>query len=137
MVRSDSLQSSILSSIAVGVVVQVVVSLAIYAWARWVARRQGGRGWRIASSMPLVALVLSVTGLAWSVTLLSRAFEATAAVNAADRATYLSEGIAVAMRVAAIFALPSWGLYLGSLVTSFVGSVRRLRDTDPALRKDR
>lgn len=124
---SDSLESSIVSSIAVGVVIQLIVSLGMYAWARWVARRHGGRAWRLASWMPLVALVLSVTGLVWSVTLLVRAFEATAAVNAADRATYLSEEISVAMNCAAIFALPSWALYLASLVTSFVGSVRKPR----------
>lgn len=105
--------------------VQVLVTLGLHAWGRWVAARQGGRWWRRASWMPLLGLGLALLGIAATVILLVQAFGALSGVDAANRASALSDGIARAMVATAATAPVSSLLYLASLVVFSVGSLRR------------
>jgi protein-S-isoprenylcysteine O-methyltransferase Ste14 len=105
--------------------VQALVTLGLHAWGRWVAARQGGRWWRRASWMPLLGLVLALLGIGTTVVLLVQAFGALSGVDAADRASALSDGIARAMVATAATAPVSALLYLASLIVFTVGSVRR------------
>ncbi len=116
---------SILLSVVGAAGVQLLVSLGLYAWGRRVARRQGTRPWRRAAWLPNVALGLSVAGASVSAFYVVRAFGAISRVDAAHKAHLLAEGISTAMNCAAAFALPSWALYVASVVVFTIGTVRR------------
>lgn len=121
-------ESGVVGAIAVAAVLQLLFSLGLFAWGRWVARRHGGRGWRRAAWMPLVAVALAIAGMIVSTVALVRAFGAVASVEAADRARVLAENISEAMNVTALFAVPSTLLYGASIVAFSIGSLLRPRE---------
>ena len=123
---ADPELAALASQMAVAILVQAALAVGLFAWGRWVARRQRGTWWRWAAWMPLGALVIGVVGVGLSVLLLVQAFGSVAAVDPALRAARLSEGIGRAMIPAA--AAPfSWALYVVSIVAFVVGSVPRRR----------
>jgi len=118
-------ESGVFESVAGAIVVQLIFSLALFAWGRWVARRKGTAGWRRAAWMPLVALVLAIAGVTASTLALLRSFQAIANADPAEKARLLAEHISEAMNATAFFAIPTVLLYLASVVAFFIGSVTR------------
>lgn len=120
----SSTEPELVASFACGALFQLCVALLLHAWGRWVARRRGGtRGWRFASWMPVGAFALSVLGIGLSSWMLVRAFDVLAGTSPAHKAEALSSAIADAMNVTAALVVPSWGLYLASVVAFLAGSV--------------
>lgn len=116
----------------IGFLLNIAVPIALFAWGRSVANRRGGRGWRLASYLPLVAALASMVGVFLTVLGLMRAFGATASTDAASKATVLSEGIATAMWGTAIGMGLSIALYVASVVTFAVGELTKPRTDGPA-----
>jgi hypothetical protein len=110
---------------ALGVLINLALPLALFAWGRSLANRRGGRGWRLASYMPLGAILTSMLGLGLTIVGLLRAFGAVEGTDAADRATVLSNGIATAMWATAIGLGLSVVLYVASLVTFTFGELTK------------
>jgi hypothetical protein len=124
----DGSESGIWLAVAVVVAVQVLFSLGLHAWARWVATRQGGAAfWRRASWLPLIALVAVVVSTGLSVVFLIRAFTAVADADASEKARLLAENIGGAMNASAVLGLPSSLLYVASFSLCVFGSIRRPR----------
>jgi len=121
-------ETGIIAFVAWSVLIQILFTLALHFWGRWVARRQAGRWWRRASWLPLLGLALSATGMIWGSLSLVRAFQSVASVDPSQKATHLAEAISSAMNCAALLAPPSWACYLTALVVFIVGSARRPRD---------
>jgi hypothetical protein len=107
---------------------QLVLALALFAWGRWVGRRQGGAGWRRLAWVPLIAGGLALIGIAWSSVYIAQAFDAVEAADTSMKMTLLAENISRAMNCTACFALPTWALYLTCIIAFFVGSLRRPRE---------
>lgn len=120
-------ENGVVGMMAVAAVSQLLVSLALFAWGRWVARRRGGTGWRRAAWMPIAALVLSVVGMVVSTVTLVAAFDAIATADPADKARQLAQHISEAMNATALFAVPSTLLYAASFVSFAIGSLLRPR----------
>ena len=104
---------------------QALVFVGLHFWGRYVARRQGGRWWKRASWMPLVAFILSAIGVMLTTYFLVHAFRAITNVDPSMKATMLAQGISNAMNCTALFALPSWALFLASVIVFAVGSLKR------------
>jgi hypothetical protein len=110
-----------------GVAVQVGIVFALYAWGRWVAKRQGGVWWRRAVALPLVAMGSGLLGVAITCVLLVRSFSALERVTPSHKAEMLSRAIADAMMSTALLGGLSMLLYLASVVVFTVGSLRAPR----------
>ena len=110
---------------AIGFLVNIAIPLALFAWGRSVANRRGGRGWRVASYLPLVAALASLVGFFFTIVGLIGAFEAVSDTDAASRATVLSQGIATAMWATAIGMGLSIVLYVASIVVFAVGELTK------------
>ncbi|MBW2732966.1 MAG: hypothetical protein JRH20_11290 [Deltaproteobacteria bacterium] len=111
--------------ILVGVLAQVLVTVLLYRWARAVAQRRGGVWWQRASWLPLLALGLSIAGTLVSAVHLVRAFQAIATADPSMKATLLASNISEALTYTALLVLPSWLLYIASIVVSAMGSMMR------------
>ena len=120
---------SIVPVVVMGVI-HLLFTLGLFAWARFVGRRHGTPFWRRISWLPIIALLLSVTGVIATVIALVKAFGGLESVDAADRAAMLAENISMAMNFTAIFAIPSALLYVTSFVVSVVGTVKRPRASE-------
>ena len=107
----------------VGLIVQATIAVGLLLWARWVARRQGSRGWRRAAWLPAVALALNLGGAAATAGLVDRAPPSPGPVGpearAAWRRSWTGAG-AVGLGSAALAAL----LYGTSALLSLVGTAR-------------
>ena len=112
----------LLAPLILALTLQVAVAIGLYLWARWVARRREARWWRGVSSLPLVALTLTVISVVITSVFLKGAFDAISGGDPATKAARLAENIASALRVSLFFAIPAKVLYLLSLVISIVGS---------------
>jgi hypothetical protein len=106
---------------AVCQIVPVLLTIALFAWARSVARRHSGAGWRVATLLPFIALVFHFVGVFVTVWLLIDAFGAVAHANPARRSALLSDGISRAMWGTAIGSGAALALYVASAITSLVG----------------
>ena len=125
MPENDLLQQ-VVGPTVVGLVVQVLVTWALFAWGRWVPRRQGGsRLWRLAAWSPWISFALLMGGMVVSIALLVRAFSTVAAADPSHRARSLAMGISEAMSCTALFAVPAYAILLAGLVAFAIGSVRR------------
>ena len=107
-----------------GEIIPLLIVAGLFAWGRSVAAKHGTRGWRAASWMPIVALVVHHIGIVGTIVGLVQAFGAVSDAPAADRAQQLSDGIATAMMATLIGVIASVALYLASIVTFTVGSLR-------------
>lgn len=116
-----------LGVIGVSAVLQLLFSVGLVAWGRWVARRHGSRRWRVAAWMPLVAVGLAITGTVVSTLTLVSAFSSIQYVDPADRSRILADAISAAMNRTALFAVPSTLLYGTSIVAFAIGSLMRPR----------
>ncbi|MBN8616607.1 MAG: MotA/TolQ/ExbB proton channel family protein [Deltaproteobacteria bacterium] len=105
-------------------IIPLLITLGLFLWGRSVADKHGTRGWRLASWMPIVAIVVHHLGIAGTVVGLVMSFGAVASVPAAERASALSDGIATAMWSTAIGLGLSLTLYLASVITFSIGSFR-------------
>lgn len=105
-------------------IIPLLITLGLFLWGRSVAHKHGTRGWRLASWMPIAAIVIHHLGLAGTVVGLVVSFSAVANVTAAERASALSDGIATAMWSTAIGLGLSLTLYLASVITFGIGSFR-------------
>ena len=105
-------------------IIPLLITLGLFLWGRSVADKHGTRGWRLASWMPIVAIVVHHLGIAGTVVGLVMSFGAVASVPAAERAAALSDGIATAMWSTAIGLGLSLTLYLASVITFAAGSFR-------------
>jgi hypothetical protein len=84
-------------------VAQFVVPLALYAWARSVARRHGNAArWRWARRLPLIALAIVGASYGVPLALFVAWFPRYVATDAATRATWLARAIATSMNVGAV-----------------------------------
>jgi len=117
----------IVTEIAIGFALQLVVTLAFAAWGRWVARRMGnGRYWRIVRWTPWASTGLLTIGTVVGVVYLTRTFASLAnAENAARKQSLVAEGISNAMNRSAFFMLAGYLLLFVGLVSFIVGSLRR------------
>src|SRR6266487_5864644 len=118
-------ESLLLGQVVIAFALQASISIALWYWGRWVARRHAGTFWRLAAWAPLLALALALVGISVSVVFLMRAFGAVASADPSMKATLLAKNISMAMNCSALFVLPSWLLYLGGVVTFAVGSLLR------------
>ena len=114
--------------------VQAAISVALFLWGSTVAARRGGRAWWWARWMPLVALLLATGGVIVTVIRLVTAFDAVATVDASLKAQVLSEAIDRAMRWALLTTLPSWGLYVASVVAFTAGTLLPVATAAPGSR---
>lgn len=120
------MDTAIVDEIIIGLIVQVLVTFALFSWGRWVARRQGhGVFWRRAAWLPWVSFALSAGGLLVSVLFLVRAFGAVDQADPARKAQMLAESISNAMNVAALTIVPGNALFLVGIVVFAIGSLRR------------
>lgn len=118
-------EAGVIGAVGLAIVVQLAVSLALFAWGRWVARRHGTAGWRRAAWMPLGGLVLAVVGMAVTAVLLVGAFSSIASVDPSRKAAVLAEHISEAMNATALLGGASALLYAASFVAFGVGSLMR------------
>ena len=110
---------------ATGLALQVGVTWAFSAWGGWVARRRGGGGvWKWMPRAPWISFALLMVGAMVSVVMLVRAFGAVTNVSPAEKQRLLSDGIAVAMKVTAIFFVPGYLVLFAFLVAAVVGSLQ-------------
>lgn len=107
--------------------IHVLMSLGLYMWARWVARRHAGAWWRGAAWLPLVALGLSLLGAVLTAVFLERGFGGLADADPAMKASLLASSISRSMNCGALLVLPAALLFLASLVSSTVGTVMRVK----------
>lgn len=108
-----------------GVLLQLAMVYALWAWGRWVARRHEERPfWRWMSHAPWIAFVLQALGVVVTVALLLRAFQAIGSVNAAERASVLADGISTAMNASLCLMLPAYTLYAIALVSFLAGTFK-------------
>ncbi|MGZ3423334.1 MAG: hypothetical protein ACXVEE_36065 [Polyangiales bacterium] len=115
----------LVSECVTGLVLQVLLTMALSAWGRWVARRRGGgRAWAWAPRAPWISFALLTAGLLVTVPMLLRAFEHTATVDAASRASALANGISRAMTVAALFFVPGYLVLIAFVIVCAIGSLR-------------
>jgi hypothetical protein len=112
-----------------GILINLALPLALFAWGRSLANRRGGRGFRLASYMPLGAMAASMLGLGLTIVGLVQAFGAVEGTDASSRATVLSNGIATAMWATAIGVGASLVLYVASIVTFTVGELTKPKGT--------
>jgi hypothetical protein len=116
---------SLAGEVAFGLLVQIGVTCAFSAWGRWVARRRGGGGaWKWAPRAPWISFALLMVGLLISIVMLMRAFDRVSTGPAAERAQLLSDGIAHAMTVTALFFVPGYLVLFAFLVAAVVGSLQ-------------
>jgi hypothetical protein len=111
----------------IGFLFNIAVPFGLFAWGRSVAKRRGGRGWRLASYLPLVAALASMVGVFLTVLGLIQAFGAVAQIDPSSKARVLSEGIATAMWSTAIGMGLSIALYIASVVTFAAGELTKPR----------
>jgi hypothetical protein len=120
----------LIDQLFIGLVLQVLMTLGLAMWGRWVAKRRGGgRAWVWAARGPWVSLVLLTLGTLVSVRMLNSAFHQVQAASASDRQHLLSNGIAKAMRVSAIFLIPGYSVLLVCVTMFIVGSLRAAAST--------
>lgn len=101
---------------------QVLVSFLLRSLGKRVAARHGDtRGWRIASWLPIAALLIASVGLAFAFSGLFQAFDAVGHAAPDQRQQILEEGISEAMTVIKIAGPVAAWLYLGSVVLFAVG----------------
>lgn len=121
-------EKNLVAPLLLAMIFQALVSVGLYAWGRWVARRQGrGRWWRLSCWLPLVGLALAAVGVALVSVYLVQGFGDLANVHPAEKAVVLARTISEAMNCTAFFASLSWVFYLGGVVVFTIGSVRRPR----------
>ncbi len=120
-------ESSIVEALIVGGFLQLLVTVALDQWGRWVSRRRGG-AFRYAVWMPALAFLLQVIGVAIATTLLVRAFDAVASTDPMHKAAQLAESISSAMSFSAPFLLVSSVLFVASVITFAIGSFLPRRD---------
>jgi hypothetical protein len=115
----------LVTQIVVGLVLQIVVTLALSAWGGWVARRRGGgRAWAWAPRAPWISFALLAIGLSITLPMLLRTFDQIARVDAGSRARALSEGISRAMTVSALFIVPGYLVLAVFVIACIIGSLR-------------
>src|SRR5262245_53918334 len=110
------MEGGIVLAMAVGGLLQAAVSVGLFLWGRAVAARQGTRFWRWAAWAPIAALSFAVVGTIVGVVFLVSAFGGVSNADPSMKATILAKSISMAMNCSALLILPSWALYLGSLV---------------------
>src|SRR5688572_2772566 len=101
------------------VAVHAAVAWTLHTWGCWVARRRGGTGWRYAAVMPVGAFWLALIGIAISRFLLVPAW------RTPDDPTHIAAAVSAALNATATFAALAAALYVASLVTFAVGTLRR------------
>jgi hypothetical protein len=102
--------------------VQAGISVLLYFWGQSIAARRASSWWWWASFAPLLALLLATVGGIGTAVQLVRAFDAANLAAPQDRALLLADGLSHAMNLAALTAVPSWLLYVASLVLFTVGT---------------
>lgn len=121
-----------LASLIIGVLVYVGTALGLTTWARAVAKRRGGgRGWKLAAWLPLLALVATALGMAGTVLGLVHAFGAVASTDPASRSALLAQGISEAMSATAFGVGTSAALFALSALISALGTFLRAPSTGP------
>ena len=110
--------TGLMSLLALGAIVALV------AWGRWVARRQGGGAWSAAAWMPVVALLMHVGGGCIAGGMLAYAFDDVSSVAVEQRASALSSMISTTMTVSAVVWALATLLLVASIVVCTIGTVR-------------
>ncbi len=115
---------TVLPAILVAIGVQAGASVGLWLWGRWVARRRGGQGWKLAAGVPWAALGLSVLSVCTTVVWLVRGFGAVEHIDPARKAAVLAQSISDAIHVGGVLALLAGALYLAALVAFIFGSLK-------------
>jgi hypothetical protein len=102
--------------------VQAGISVLLYFWGQSIAARRSSPWWWWASFTPLLALLLATVGGIGTAVQLVYAFDAANLAPPEDRALVLADGLSHAMNLAALTAVPSWLMYVASLVVFTVGT---------------
>jgi hypothetical protein len=111
--------------IAIGLVVEIAITMALDAWGRWVAQRRGnGRYWRFVRWTPWMSTGTLAIGTLVGVVSLMRALAAVEKGDASDKASRLSQGISDAMNRSAFFMVLGYALLLLGVVSFIVGSLQ-------------
>jgi hypothetical protein len=120
-----------LTILAVAGLGQLLISLLLFLWGRFVGRRRRGTWWRRAAWLPWVACAVAMTTLTLSLSGMIRSFEVVATTEAANKATVLADGISSAMAPLALGIPVAWLLYTVSFVTFLVGTLRKSPGVSP------
>jgi hypothetical protein len=127
------LNDQLIDQLVVGLVLQVVMTLALAAWGRWVAKRRGGtRAWTWAARGPWASFVVLTVGMLITIRMLMNVFDGLANSDPARKQQILSEGIARAMTVSAMFIVPGYLILIVCVTMFIVGSIKA-----PAVTQDR
>lgn len=114
-----------------GFLFNIAVPLGLFVWGRSVARKRGGRRWRLASYLPLVAALAPMVGVFFTVLALIHTFGAVASADPSTKARLLAEGIATAMWSTAIGTGVAVVVYIASVVTFAIGELQQPRANPP------
>lgn len=106
---------------AFGVLFQLGLAFGLFAWARRVANARGGV-FRKLQYLPLLGLCATFLGICITSVFLVWAFGNVADAPASSRAALLAEDIGAAMNATAVGLLATIALYVGSAVSSAVGT---------------
>jgi biopolymer transport protein ExbB/TolQ len=114
-----------------GGLVDSLVLLALFLWARWVAIKHDTPVWRALIWLPVAGAIATALGLGGTIWSLVRTFDAVALIAPELKATALAEGIERAMVATAAGLGVGGSMLVGSIVASIVGTVRKRRDIEP------
>jgi hypothetical protein len=102
--------------------VQAAISVALYFWGQSIAARRRSRLWWWISFGPLLALLIATAGGIGTAVGIVRSFDAVNQVDPQQKAQVLASGISMAMNITAFTTVPSWLLYVASLVAFTLGT---------------
>jgi hypothetical protein len=116
---------NVFSQIVVGLLLHGIVTAALLAWSRAIARRHSGPWWQKQVRLPWLGFAFAVAGLVLAGVLMTRAWNAVGSENASNKATRLAEGISLSLDWGALFIVAGWLLYAISVVTCIAGAIKK------------
>lgn len=108
--------------------VQAGISVALYFWGQSIAARRRSTVWWWVSFGPLLALLLATVGGIGTTMGLVRSFDAVSQADPELKAQLLADGISTTMNLTAFTVVPSWLLYVASLVAFTLGTFLPVQD---------
>jgi hypothetical protein len=118
----------LLAGVAAG---HIAIVFGLFTWGRWVARRHNRAFWHRAAWMSLVGLALEGLGFIVALAIFAGSFGGIVDSPGASEATALALAISRAMNWGVPIAAPTLLLYVASVVTFTIGSVKKAPGPQP------